>query len=263
MRHRKAASKAFDKEAGPRRASASRFNRPLAASRELGKGSGDTCEMSILRAPQAAGVGAAEAGGEESGPGGAGVNNGDVIGLCSSPPVRSQFFTVGLSGPQWRDLTTDDQTAADQVHGRIIRRVPLQDGGGDGGDRSGHRHARLSRQCKACVPICGGHAVACAGAQGSRHIGVWAASATAASLVLCTTRARRLARSRNLRATLGLGGANGSKCGRAFRLVRRGNGNKKTYKQVLAAGHTIQGRHGQGPMHRHPLAALPGTWRRV
>jgi penicillin-binding protein 2 len=36
------------------------------------------------------------------------VNNGDVIAMSSTPGFDPNLFNVGLSGPQWRDLTTDD-----------------------------------------------------------------------------------------------------------------------------------------------------------
>src|SRR5215469_13428607 len=36
------------------------------------------------------------------------VNNGDIIALSSTPGFDPNLFNVGLSGPQWHDLTTDD-----------------------------------------------------------------------------------------------------------------------------------------------------------
>src|SRR5258706_3461514 len=36
------------------------------------------------------------------------VNNGDVIALSSTPGFDPNWFNVGLSGQQWRDLTTSD-----------------------------------------------------------------------------------------------------------------------------------------------------------
>jgi penicillin-binding protein 2 len=36
------------------------------------------------------------------------VNNGDVIAMSSTPGFDPNLFNVGLSGPQWHDLTTDD-----------------------------------------------------------------------------------------------------------------------------------------------------------
>jgi penicillin-binding protein 2 len=36
------------------------------------------------------------------------VNNGDVIAMSSTPGFDPNLFNVGLSGQQWRDLTTDD-----------------------------------------------------------------------------------------------------------------------------------------------------------
>ena len=36
------------------------------------------------------------------------VNNGDVIAMSSTPGFDPNLFNVGLTGPQWHDLTTDD-----------------------------------------------------------------------------------------------------------------------------------------------------------
>jgi penicillin-binding protein 2 len=102
--------KAFDKkirgQAGASRVEVNAYGRII---RELGKDAGEPGEDVYLTIDRQVQALADEKLGDES----AAlvvmdVNNGDVIALSSTPGFDPNLFNVGLSGPQWRDLTTSD-----------------------------------------------------------------------------------------------------------------------------------------------------------
>ena len=102
--------KAFDKEirgrAGASRVEVNAYGRII---RELGKDAGEPGEEVYLTLDHEVQALADQKLGDES----AAlvvmdVNNGDVIALSSTPGFDPNLFNVGLSGPQWRDLTTSD-----------------------------------------------------------------------------------------------------------------------------------------------------------
>ena len=76
------------------------------------------------------------------------VQTGDVLALSSTPGYDPNLFNVGITRPQWHDLTTDDhKPLLNKVMGGIYPPgSTFKTGGGAGGGRSGHRHAGLSRQ---------------------------------------------------------------------------------------------------------------------
>jgi len=102
--------KAYDREirgrAGASRVEVNAYGRII---RELGKDAGEPGEDVYLTIDRQVQALADEKLGEES----AAlvvmdVNNGDVIALSSTPGFDPNWFNVGLSGAQWRDLTTSD-----------------------------------------------------------------------------------------------------------------------------------------------------------
>jgi penicillin-binding protein 2 len=102
--------KAFDKEirgrAGASRVEVNAYGRII---RELGKDAGEPGEdvyLTLDREVQA--LADQKLGDESAAMVVMDVNNGDVIALSSTPGFDPNLFNVGLSGPQWRDLTTDD-----------------------------------------------------------------------------------------------------------------------------------------------------------
>ena len=102
--------KQFDKQirgtAGASRVEVNAYGRII---RELGKDPGEAGEDVYLTLDREVQALADQRLGEES----AAcvvmdVNNGDVIALSSTPGFDPNWFNVGLSGTQWRDLTTND-----------------------------------------------------------------------------------------------------------------------------------------------------------
>jgi penicillin-binding protein 2 len=100
----------FDKEirgkAGASRVEVNAYGRII---RELGKdagGPGEDVYLTIDREVQA--LADQKLGDESAAVVVMDVNNGDVIAMSSTPGFDPNLFNVGLSGPQWRDLTTDD-----------------------------------------------------------------------------------------------------------------------------------------------------------
>jgi penicillin-binding protein 2 len=102
--------KQFDKEirgrAGASRVEVNAYGRII---RELGKDTGEPGEdvyLTIDRQVQA--LADQKLGDESAAMAVMDVNNGDVIALSSTPGFDPNWFNVGLSGPQWHDLTTSD-----------------------------------------------------------------------------------------------------------------------------------------------------------
>jgi penicillin-binding protein 2 len=102
--------KLFDKEirgrAGASRVEVNAYGRII---RELGKDPGEAGEdvyLTIDRQVQA--LADQKLGDESAALVVMDVNNGDVIALSSTPGFDPNWFNVGLSGQQWRDLTTSD-----------------------------------------------------------------------------------------------------------------------------------------------------------
>jgi penicillin-binding protein 2 len=102
--------KAYDREirgrAGASRVEVNAYGRII---RELGKDAGEPGEdvyLTIDRQVQA--LADQKLGDESAALVVMDVNNGDVIALSSTPGFDPNWFNVGLSGAQWRDLTTSD-----------------------------------------------------------------------------------------------------------------------------------------------------------
>ena len=102
--------KQFDKEirgrAGASRVEVNAYGRII---RELGKDAGEPGEdvyLTIDRQVQAMADQKLE--GQSAAMVVMDVNNGDVIAMSSTPGFDPNWFNVGLSGPQWQGLTTDD-----------------------------------------------------------------------------------------------------------------------------------------------------------
>jgi len=102
--------KQFEKEirgrAGASRVEVNAYGRII---RELGKDAGEPGEDIYLTIDHEVQKLVAEKFGEESGACVVmDVHTGDVIAMTSTPGFDPNFFNVGLSGQQWRDLTTSD-----------------------------------------------------------------------------------------------------------------------------------------------------------
>lgn len=102
--------KQFDKEirgrAGASRVEVNAYGRII---RELGKDAGEPGEDVYLTIDHEVQKLAADKFGDESGACVVmDVHTGDVIAMTSTPGFDPNWFNVGLSGPQWRDLTTSD-----------------------------------------------------------------------------------------------------------------------------------------------------------
>ncbi len=102
--------KAYDREirgrAGASRVEVNAYGRII---RELGKDAGEPGEdvyLTIDRQVQA--LADQKLGDESAALVVMDVNNGDVVALSSTPGFDPNWFNVGLSGAQWRDLTTSD-----------------------------------------------------------------------------------------------------------------------------------------------------------
>src|SRR5260221_5010697 len=102
--------KQFDKQirgrAGASRVEVNAYGRII---RELGKDAGEPGEdvyLTLDREVQA--LADQKLGDESAAMVVMDVNNGDVIALSSTPGFDPNWFNVGLSGQQWRDLTTSD-----------------------------------------------------------------------------------------------------------------------------------------------------------
>jgi penicillin-binding protein 2 len=102
--------KQYDKEirgkAGASRVEVNAYGRII---RELGKdpgGPGEDVYLTIDRQVQA--LADQKLGDESAAMVVMDVNNGDIIAMSSTPGFDPNLFNVGLTGPQWRDLTTDD-----------------------------------------------------------------------------------------------------------------------------------------------------------
>jgi penicillin-binding protein 2 len=102
--------KQFDKEirgrAGASRVEVNAYGRII---RELGKDAGEPGEdvyLTIDRQVQA--LADQKLDGESAAMVVMDVNNGDVIAMSSTPGFDPNLFNIGLTGQQWRDLTTDD-----------------------------------------------------------------------------------------------------------------------------------------------------------
>ncbi|MDB5740860.1 MAG: penicillin-binding protein 2, partial [Alphaproteobacteria bacterium] len=102
--------KAYEKDirgrAGASRVEVNAYGRII---RELGKDAGEPGEdvyLTIDRQVQA--LADQKLGDESAAMVVMDVNNGDVIALSSTPGFDPNWFNVGLSGAQWRDLTTSD-----------------------------------------------------------------------------------------------------------------------------------------------------------